>query len=132
MPQATPLPCALVIDPDPTQQQTVAQALHPHFNVVWCANLADSFGMIRTHHPLLVLLELEHQPNDAFQWIAERRKEQQHPYLTIVCLTAHATVGEKVRAFQSGADDYLVKPIQTNTFLPHLQLLVRANHQQYD
>ena len=133
MPQSAPLPYALVIDPDATQQYVVAQALQPYFKVVWCATLADAPHMLRTHHPSLVLLELTHPEESTFTWIRERRAESKYPraYLTIVCLTDHSSVAHKVKAFQAGADDYLVKPIQTGTFLPHIRLLLRVSQQQY-
>ena len=132
MPQST-MPYALVIDPDAAQQQVIAHALHPHFKVVWRANLADAFGQIRAHHPTLILMELTSPEESTFSWIRERRKEGKYPnpYPTIVCLTNHSSVADKVRAFQAGADDYLVKPIQANTFLAHIRLLLRVSQQQH-
>ena len=133
MPQSPPLPYALVIDPDAAQQHVVTQALQPYFKVAWSANLANAAGLLRAHHPTLVLLELTRPEESTFTWIRERRAESKYPrpYLTIVCLTEHSSVADKVKAFQSGADDYLVKPIQTATFLPHIRLLLRVSQQQH-
>ena len=133
MPHSAPLPIALVIDPDAAQQHVVTQALQPYFKVVWCATLADANGMLRTQHPSLVLLELTRPEESTFTWIRERRADSKYPknYLTIVCLTDFSTVAHKVKAFQAGADDYLVKPIQTGTFLPHIRLLLRVSQQQH-
>jgi DNA-binding response OmpR family regulator len=50
----------------------------------------------------------------------------------VLVLTARATVADRVRGLQTGADDYLVKPFALEEFLARVQALCRRQYHQKD
>jgi DNA-binding response OmpR family regulator len=45
--------------------------------------------------------------------------------MIIICVTTRRAVQDKVRGFQAGADDYIIKPINPESFPLRLALLER-------
>ena len=55
-----------------------------------------------------------------------------HPLARILMLTAYSDVEQKVKAFNSGADDYLVKPFHFDELDARIKALLRRNQQSHD
>ena len=76
------------------------------------AILANSSPMaisaLSTEDPLLALVDLNLTPWDGFELVADLRRRK--PRLPILVLTGRNNEDDKVRAFDLGADDYIVKP----------------------
>lgn len=62
--------------------------------------------------PGLVLLESETRYEDGFQILANLRKHPEWKDVPVVMLVSATREEQIERAFEAGADDYLVKPIQ--------------------
>ena len=56
-----------------------------------------------------------------------RRVKGQHPtpYVPILMLTARASLPDRVRGLEAGADDYLAKPFDVNELLAHVHAMLR-------
>lgn len=117
----------LVIDPDPAQQQEVARAVVPRFQVRWAATLDEATIQIERTNPHVIILELEQPGADALGWIRRMRQTPPGRLVALACVTRRKSVRDKVSAFQAGADDFIVKPINETTFLPRMLLLRRAH-----
>src|ERR1700730_11764657 len=59
-------------------------------------------------HPSVAVVDLNLRPRDGFEVLAELRRRS--PKLPILVLTSRAGEDDKVRALDTGADDYVVKP----------------------
>lgn len=80
---------------------------------------AEGLRAIRHHHPDLVLLDLGLPDHDGMDLIPEIRKLTDAPVLVLTVRDAEAS---KVRALDTGADDYVTKPFG----LPELLARMRA------
>jgi DNA-binding response OmpR family regulator len=115
----------LVADPDPIQQQRVIECLRPRFRVVTASSLAETSQMIMQYRPGVLLLELDMPDGDGKQLIKYVREQPALRPMKICCVTNRSSVRDKVAGFQSGADDYVVKPINEKMFLWRVVLLTR-------
>lgn len=71
----------------------------------------------------VIILDVMLPKMDGFQVVAElRRKKVSTP---VLMLTAKDAIPEKVRGFDSGADDYMTKPFSPTELLAHLRALTR-------
>lgn len=120
------LPCMLLIDADVMQQQIVARLVYGRYKVVWCSTFADAYGLLARHHPRFVLIDIDQPSENPFQWVQERRKHRELYGVPLVCVSAHSSVANKIKAFQMGADDFLVQPFAPQLFLARMELLMRA------
>ncbi|MBC7542472.1 MAG: response regulator transcription factor [Candidatus Sericytochromatia bacterium] len=62
---------------------------------------------------------------DGYQLVQQLRQLPQTRALPIIVLTAKGTLDDKVRGFDAGADDYLVKPFEPQELLVRLRAVLR-------
>ncbi len=100
----------LVIDDDPAVRKLLAQALQRVGYEVLVADSGESGIELATRlPPRLVLVDMQLGGMDGLQ--VTRRLLQEVPSASIVIMTGHATIENAVAAMQSGACDYLIKPM---------------------
>lgn len=87
-----------------------------------CQALANSYDVI--------VLDLMLPKLDGLSLLQALRRDGKSTHVLV--LTAKATVADRVRGLQSGADDYLVKPFALEEFLARVQALCRRQYGQKD
>lgn len=115
----------LVADPDRAQQQLLAECLRPRYQIALARSIAETVDHIARSRPQLLLLELDMPDGDALPLIRKIREERSTRNMIIACVTRRSSIKDKVAGFQAGADDYIVKPINPETFLWRVVLLSR-------
>ncbi|MFL5344242.1 MAG: response regulator [Hyalangium sp.] len=91
------------------------------------------FSSLQRHHPDLLLLDVALPSLDGFELLTQIRADPAWRNLTVVFHTTRDGSAERVRAFQLGVDDYLVKPVEPAELrlrlMAHLQrrTLLRAS-----
>jgi two-component system response regulator GlrR len=75
--------------------------------------------------PNLVISELRLDPMDGLALLKELKSRW--PALTVIIVTAHATIAEAVRATQCGAFGFLVKPIEREELLGQVERALAAS-----
>jgi len=127
---ATPNPNApvvLVADPDPVQQQLLANALRQRFRVVVANNLAEAVSMLVVNRPRILLLEVNQPDGNGIELIKQIRRDPGTHNTIIACVTNRNAIKDKVAGFQAGADDYIIKPVNPDSFPWRLILLIRLH-----
>ncbi|MDT8427233.1 MAG: response regulator [Pseudomonadales bacterium] len=86
---------------------------------------SSALTAIRTSNPDIVILDLGLPDMDGLNVLREmRRQEFLKP---VLILTARDGIDDKVKGLDSGADDYLSKPFETNELLARLRALERRH-----
>ena len=78
------------------------------------------------HHYDLVVLDLGLPGMDGLE-VCRRLRAQAPRQVPVLMLTARDTLGDKLTGFDSGADDYLVKPFAMEELLARCQVLARRH-----
>jgi len=68
------------------------------------------FKLLREHPVDIVFCDLIMRGVDGFKFLALKRSDRNFDDVPVILLTGQENVGNKVRALDSGASDYLVKP----------------------
>ena len=111
---------------DPNIADMVKQYLEQkQFQVTICGTLAKLRQEIRNHVPALVLLDWnmpDGRGDSLCQWIRKNWRE-----LPVIFLTVRDDSGDIVAGFQSGADDYVVKPFELEVLYSRMLALLRRS-----
>lgn len=98
---------------------------------VLAGSLGDSFGLelfsepdkgldfIRNNHTDAVLLDLHIPGKDGFQVYEEVKRAKQN--LPVLFLTGDSDLGARVKGLEIGADDFLIKPVQTEELVARIR-----------
>jgi DNA-binding response OmpR family regulator len=117
----------LIADPDVTYRQVVADCFKSRYKVIIANNLAETLAMVAQYHPSILLLELNQPDGDGKSIIPRLKSNPETHSMVVTCLTTRSSIDEKIEGFQAGADDYVVKPINTRTFMYRMVLLTRVH-----
>lgn len=84
-----------------------------------------AMAAIRTRIPTLIVTELDLPDRSGLDLLAALHAAPATRNVLLLVVTGRRGVGDKVAAFQAGADDYLVKPVDPYRFETQVQLLIK-------
>jgi two-component system KDP operon response regulator KdpE len=115
----------LLIEDEAQIRRFVRTALEAQgYRVLESGTLAHSMARVHETKPQLAILDLGLPDGDGISFIRELRTQTETPVLV---LSARSAEGEKIRALDAGADDYLTKPFSIGELLARVRALLRRN-----
>jgi len=104
-----------------TQDLLKAEGYHVHL----CRDGKDGLQKFNENSYDLCLLDVMMPKKDGFSLAEDIRKI--NPTVPIVFLTAKEMTEDKIKGFQSGGDDYITKPFETQEFLLRIKALLKRS-----
>ncbi|HGM6819036.1 TPA: heavy metal response regulator transcription factor [Pseudomonas aeruginosa] len=115
----------LVIEDEARTAEYLQQGLSESGFIVDCASTGtDGLHMFRNNIYELVFLDVNLPGMDGWSILAEIRRVSR---VKVMMLTGRGRLHEKVRGFDGGADDYLVKPFEFPELLARVKALLRRS-----
>lgn len=118
----------VAVDDDPSILELVKINLEMLGHKVLAAPDGETgYALVQQHRPELVILDVMMPGVDGYTVCQRIRKNDEISETPVCMLTALGVVDDKVKGFDAGADDYLVKPFE----IPELMVRVRALLRRY-
>ena len=118
----------LIIEDEPQMRKFLRMSLTSEgYRVVEATKGQEGIDLARTHNPDLVLLDLGLPDIDGLELIGRIRAIGPVP---IVVLSSRGDEVAKVRALDSGADDYVTKPFGADELMARIRAALRHRLQQ--
>jgi diguanylate cyclase (GGDEF)-like protein len=116
----------LVADDDPSLCLILRETLQDAGYEVLIANDGDQLvRMAQDDPPDLLLIDLMMPLMDGFEAIRQLRNDTRTSHLPMIILTARSASSEVVIGFDTGADDYIVKPYDIDVLLARIRSHLR-------
>ena len=120
----------LVVDDEPLMQHMIVGMLERRgFETAVANNGREALLQIKDINPDLILMDVMMPDMDGYETCRHIRADRSRPYIPILMSTALASIEQKVKGFESGADDYLSKPFQMEELLARVNILLRHGEQ---
>ncbi len=118
---------ALLVEDDAKLARLIAQFLEQHgFNVVQAYRGDHAVDAFRRHEPAITILDLMLPGRDGLQVCRDLRAFSASP---ILMLTAREDDVDQILGLESGADDYVIKPVEPRVLLARIRALMRRHNQ---
>jgi len=95
-------------------------------HVDWLTDGAQALAAIRAEDFELIILDLQLPGKDGISVLQDMRRESINT--PVLIMTARDTVDERVLGLDSGADDYVVKPVELKELRSRVRALSRRSH----
>jgi len=116
----------LIVDDESAIRQMVCLALtQAGYRCIEAADTNEAQTKIIAEPPDLILLDWMLPGISGVEYARRLRREKLTQNLPVIMLTARTEEEDKVRGFDSGADDYITKPFSTRELLARIKALLR-------
>ena len=100
----------LVVDDNADMRAYIKNLLQKQYHVVTANNGMDALHQIKQHAPQLILSDVMMPVMDGIQLLKAVKENVQTQNIPVIFLSARAGEKSKIEGYQTGADDYLIKP----------------------
>jgi pilus assembly protein CpaE len=116
----------LLIDDEPFYFKLIRGALkEAEYELEYAKSGKEGLAKISAYRPEMLVIDLRLPEMDGFEILERVRRDPTFGHTPVIVITSQAELGEKLRAFELGADDYLVKPFQPEELVARMGLLAR-------
>ncbi|MBL7751116.1 MAG: response regulator transcription factor [Chitinophagaceae bacterium] len=95
------------------------------YEVVSCSNGEEALDQFARTNPDLCLLDVNMPQRDGFSLAKKIR--QKSDVIPILFISARSLEDDKLKGFQTGADDFITKPFHIRELLMRMQVFIRRN-----
>jgi CheY-like chemotaxis protein len=106
----------LIVDDDVRNLFALTTALERYgLNVISAESGQEAIDLLDSSNDIdIVLMDIMMPEMDGFETMKRIRKVSRHKDLTIIAVTAKAMKGDRQRCIESGASDYITKPVNVD------------------
>ena len=119
----------LIADDEPTNRLIAKTALKKEgYKLIEATNGYEAVELTKKHHPDVILMDAIMPEIDGFEAIKQIKKIHELQNIPILMITALDSKDNKVKAFESGANDYLNKPLDMKELVLRVRSFVKMRY----
>jgi len=120
----------LIVDDDVAINELIKVNLElAGYTVVQAFDGVEGFALAKQETPALVILDVMMPDVDGYTVAQRIRQNQDLKHTPILMLTALSQLNDKVKGFDIGVDDYLVKPFEMEELRVRVRALLKRSNQ---
>lgn len=127
----------LIVDDNDDFRSFLSDAFKSYFNILQAENGRTAFDSVIDNMPDVVITDVMMPEVDGYKLCKRIKTDLRSSHIPVILLTARAADEHVVKGFETGADDYIVKPfnlevllIKINKFIEQRQLIHNKISQQ--
>lgn len=95
-----------------------------NYNVIEAHVGMDGLKLAHENHPEIILIDIQLPDMDGYEICNKLRYNGLPKNTTIIAVTSYAMGGDKEKAIEAGADGYIEKPIDPETFVDQMRSII--------
>ena len=116
----------LLIDDEQFYYKLIRKTLtEAEYNLEYAKSGSEGLAKIPSFEPDMLIVDLKLPEMDGFEILERLRRDPKYSHMPVIVITAKDELSEKLKAFELGADDYLVKPFQPEELVARMGILAR-------
>lgn len=123
-------PTILIIEDNEQNMYMLSYLLEKSNYIVMKAfNGIDGLKLAHDRHPEIILIDIQLPDMDGYEICSKLRYNGLPKNTTIIAVTSYAMGGDKEKAIEAGANGYIEKPINPDTFINQMESIHDAKNQ---
>lgn len=118
----------LIVDDNADMRQHLKSIIETEFNILTAQNGLQALEIIRNRKISLVVSDIMMPVMDGISMLKEIKKHPSTAPLPVILLTARAGEESRIEGYETGADDYLVKPFSAKELLARIKAQVKISN----
>lgn len=115
----------LVIDDDQQSLYLLSFLLESNnYEVIQSDTGLDGIAKAKETKPDIIILDIQLPEMDGYQVTKLLRKNDDLMNVTIIAVSSFAMIGDEKKALEAGANGYIEKPIDPNTFISQMKSFI--------
>ncbi len=115
-------PSILIIEDNEQNMYMLSYLLtNSNYNILKAYNGIDGLKSAHENHPEIILIDIQLPDMDGYEICSKLRHNGLPKNTTIIAVTSYAMGGDKEKAIEAGADGYIEKPINPETFVSQME-----------
>jgi signal transduction histidine kinase len=103
----------LVVDDDPDTREILSRVLESEYKVATASDGAEAMSVLESEVPDLIISDVMMPNADGYDLLEFLRSRQPTRDVPVILLSGHADSGERAKGLEMGAQDYVVKPLES-------------------
>ncbi len=122
-------PMVLVVDDSPDVRKYIKNVLEPRFKIMEAADGREGILRAREFIPDLIVSDLLMPGIDGYELCRTLKNDVLTSHIPIILLTARVSEDSELEGFETGADDYITKPVNITMLTARLRNLLDLRRQ---
>lgn len=122
----------LVVEDNPDVRRYIKVNLDGECEVMEAVNGEDGLNKSREHLPDIVISDVMMPKMDGFQLCRFLKTDERTSHIPVILLTAKATTRDKIDGFETGADEYIMKPFDPEELKSRINNLIEQRKRLHD
>lgn len=114
----------LIIDDNPDMCDYIESILSDSFDVIKLLDSTEAHQYMLNYMPDLIISDVVMPGINGFELVKQIRNDLRFSHIPVILLTARATVNDHVTGFETGADDYIYKPFESEILKARVKNLI--------
>ncbi|PCJ46504.1 MAG: phosphate regulon transcriptional regulatory protein PhoB [Gammaproteobacteria bacterium] len=122
-----PVKVLLVEDEEPIREMLRYSLENHHYTVLEAGSAKQAREILLTNRPDIIIVDWMMPGESGIEFIKRLKKDEILSDIPTMMLTARVEEMDKVRGLESGADDYMTKPVGIREFQARIKALLRRS-----
>lgn len=114
----------LIVDDNEDIRNYIKSVFENSFKIIEAGNGKEGIMQAKKFVPDMIISDLMMPEMDGFEFCKSLKLDESTSHIPIIMLTAKANIGTKIEGLELGADDYLLKPFNTDEIKVRVKNLV--------
>lgn len=120
-------PSILIIEDNEQNMYMLSYLLeNNNYNIIKAFSGKEGLDLAVKHNPKIILLDIQLPDMDGYEICQKLRTSDLASKTTIIAVTSYAMGGDREKAIKAGADGYIEKPINTETFITEMEKIFNS------